>query len=112
MTGSPPGTPPRASTTSAVTQCGAQDVGGDLLAVAPGSATATVPIRLRLIHDDATDLRGVEGHQPHRPAAAAPRPSKRAAAASCWSPPLTRRWGSRRTPEGKTIWTEPALGED
>jgi PAS domain S-box-containing protein len=70
------------------------------------------PIRLRLIHDTTTLICEVSdtGHTaPHLRRA---KTFDEGGRGLLLVAQLTRRWGNRHTPDGKTIWAELALGED
>ena len=69
---------------------------------------ATGPIQLRLIRDRDPHLRGLRRQQ-HLPAPA-PRPHDDEGGRGLFLvAQLTQRWGTRYTPDGKTIWAEQPL---
>ncbi|MCX4903147.1 SpoIIE family protein phosphatase [Streptomyces sp. NBC_00878] len=70
------------------------------------------PIRLRLIHDDTTLIFEVSDSSHTAPHLRRAKTFDEGGRGLLLVAQLTQRWGSRHTPEGKTIWAELALGED
>lgn len=70
------------------------------------------PIRLRLIHDAATLICEVSDTSNTAPHLRRARTYDEGGRGLLLVAQLTQRWGSRHTPEGKTIWAELSLLED
>jgi anti-sigma regulatory factor (Ser/Thr protein kinase) len=70
------------------------------------------PIRLRLIHDAATLIVEVSDTNPTAPHLRRARTFDEGGRGLLLVAQLTQRWGSRHTPEGKTIWAELGLLEE
>ncbi|GGX88025.1 SpoIIE family protein phosphatase [Streptomyces minutiscleroticus] len=68
------------------------------------------PIRLRLIHDDAVLICEVSDSSHTAPHLRRARTYDEGGRGLLLVAQLTRRWGSRHTPEGKTIWAEMPVG--
>ncbi|MFJ9735717.1 SpoIIE family protein phosphatase [Streptomyces sp. NPDC101171] len=69
------------------------------------------PIRLRLIHDEATLIVEVSDASHTAPHLRRAKTFDEGGRGLLLVAQLTQRWGSRHTPEGKTIWAELALTE-
>ncbi|MDG9717335.1 SpoIIE family protein phosphatase [Streptomyces sp. DH24] len=67
------------------------------------------PIRLRLIHDESTLICEVSDTSPTAPHLRRAKTWDEGGRGLLLVAQLTQRWGSRHTPEGKTIWAELAL---
>ena len=71
------------------------------------------PIRLRLIHDDETLICEVSDSSHTAPHLRRAKTFDEGGRGLLLVAQLTQRWGSRHTPEGKTIWAELSLlGEE
>ncbi|GHE06660.1 SpoIIE family protein phosphatase [Streptomyces alanosinicus] len=70
------------------------------------------PIRLRLIHDAATLICEVSDTSPTAPHLRRAKTFDEGGRGLLLVAQLTQRWGSRHTPEGKTIWAELPLYEE
>jgi PAS domain S-box-containing protein len=70
------------------------------------------PIRLRLIHDTAMLICEVSDASPTAPHLRRAKTYDEGGRGLLLVAQLTQRWGTRHTPEGKTIWAEMALVED
>ncbi|WP_151475752.1 SpoIIE family protein phosphatase [Streptomyces albicerus] len=70
------------------------------------------PIRLRLIHDATTLIVEVSDASHTAPHLRRAKIFDEGGRGLLLVAQLTQRWGSRHTPEGKTIWAELALGEE
>ncbi|UPZ27339.1 SpoIIE family protein phosphatase [Streptomyces sp. LRE541] len=70
------------------------------------------PIRLRLIHDASTLIVEVSDSSHTAPHLRRAKTFDEGGRGLLLVAQLTQRWGSRHTPEGKTIWAELVFGED
>lgn len=70
------------------------------------------PIRLRLIHDEATLICEVSDTSPTAPHLRRAKTFDEGGRGLLLVAQLTQRWGSRHHPQGKTIWAELPLLEE